>query len=63
MVMGNRDWNRVESELRAGILRNHEQGSRHSVNERGEGSKVSKTDNESILKHIEEALQGVEESI
>lgn len=62
--MGNRDWNRVEAELQAGIPGNCEHGHRHPVNRRKEEEpKVLKNDTESILKHIEKALQKDEDSI
>jgi hypothetical protein len=57
MVVGNRNWNRVEAELQARIPGNREHGLRHPDNQRNEQPKVSEIDTESILKHIEEALQ------
>ena len=56
-VVGNRDWNRIEAELETGLPGNREHGCRQPVNQSRNGPKVSKTDAESILKHIEEALR------
>jgi hypothetical protein len=56
-VVGNRGWNRIEAELEAGLPGKREPGRRQPVNQDRKGPKVSKTDAESILKHIEEALQ------
>lgn len=56
-MVGNRDWNRIEAELEAGLPGNREHGRRQPVDQSRKGSKVSKTEAESILKHIEEALQ------
>jgi hypothetical protein len=55
--VGNRDWNRIEAELQAGLPRNREPGRcRQHVQSRN-ASILSKIDSESILKHIEEALR------
>ena len=55
--MANRDWNRIKDELGAPLATNREHGSRQPVSQSREGPEVSKTDAESILKHIEEALR------
>lgn len=56
--MGNRDWNRIEAELEARLPGKREPGrSRRLVNQSRKAPKVSNTDAESLLKHIEEALQ------
>ena len=56
-VVGHRDWNRIEAELEAGLPRNREHDRQQPVDRYRKGSQVSKTDSESILKQIEEALQ------
>jgi hypothetical protein len=63
VVVGNRDWNRVKAELEAGVLGNREHGRRRPVNRRDEELKPLKSDTDSILKHIEEALQKDEDGI
>ena len=55
--MGNRDWNRIEAELAARLPRKGEPHRRKLASQSRNGPKISKTDTESILKHIEEALQ------
>jgi hypothetical protein len=56
-VVGNRDWNRIEAELEAALSANREHACRQAVDESSNRPKVPRTDAESILKHIEEALQ------
>jgi hypothetical protein len=55
--VGYRDWNRIEAELEAGLPGNREHDRWQPVNQSRKGPQVSKTDSESILKQIEEALQ------
>jgi hypothetical protein len=56
-VVDSRYWNRIEAELGAALPMNREHGRPPSVNPSHKRSNASKTDAESILKHIEEALQ------
>jgi hypothetical protein len=54
-VAGNRDWNRIEAELETGFPGNRDHGRRRQpVNQSRKGPKISKTDAEWILKHIED---------
>ena len=55
--MDSRYWNRIEAELGAALPMNREQSRPQSVNSSRKGPNASKIDAESILKHIEEALQ------
>ena len=55
--MGNRDWNRIEAELGSALPGNREHARPQPVNRSRKAPPVSKNDAESILKHIEEALQ------
>jgi hypothetical protein len=56
-VVDNRDWNRIEVELGALLAPYPGTGRRQPVDPSCEEPKVSKTDVEAILKHIEEALR------
>jgi hypothetical protein len=56
-MMGNRDWNRIEAELEAGLPGNHQHYRPKADNRSCKDHKLSKTGGASILKHIEEALQ------
>ena len=55
-AVDNRYWNRIEAELGAALPMNREHGRPQSVNPSRKAPNASKTDAESILKHIEEAL-------
>jgi hypothetical protein len=55
--VGTRDWNRIEAELGSALPGNREHARSQPVNRSGKAPPGSKTDAESILKHIEEALQ------
>jgi hypothetical protein len=61
-AVDNRYWNRIDAELRAAFPMKREPGRSRPVNPSRNGPNASKTDAgktdaESILKHIEEALQ------
>jgi hypothetical protein len=55
--VSSRDWNRIEAELGAALSPNRAHGRPPPVNPSRKGPNASKTDAESILKHIEDALQ------
>jgi hypothetical protein len=58
-AVGNRDWNRIE----AGFPRNRGPGRRPLAVQDRKGPKVSNTDTESLLKHIEQALQEDDDTV
>lgn len=55
--MGNRDWNRIEAELESALPAKRGHGRPQPADLSRKRPEVSKADAESILKHIEEALQ------
>jgi hypothetical protein len=61
--VGTRDWNRIEAELESALPANREPDRPRPANPGCKGPKVSSTDAESILKHIEEALQEHDDGI
>jgi hypothetical protein len=61
--VGTRDWNRIEAELGSALPANREPDRAQPVNPGCKGPKVSNTDAESILKHIEGALREHDDGI
>jgi hypothetical protein len=55
--MVSRDWNRIEAELGSRFPRNDRYGSSQATHSPSTAFEIAKTDPDSILKHIEEALQ------
>ena len=55
--MGSRDWNRIETELGSALPGNRGYGRPRPAHPSRKAPGIPKTDTDSILKHIEEALQ------
>jgi transposase len=61
--MGSRDWNRIAAELGSALPGNHRRGRPQPAHPSRKTSKLPKIDTDSILKHIEEALQEHDDSV